>query len=186
MISMCACACGRAIYHKITSVSREDAALWDSEYHRGMAVDKSVIRKVVYSWISDIDSTIDTELMEVRFWALTNRAYVEKTHEDFYAHPRSQCILWEGTANTHQGYPIFTIKGLAIGAHRVAARLGMRHPDLPVMWVVPPRAIPQRMTVDHCRDWGCPPEVLCVNPAHLDICTGGINSGRKRNLNVFT
>lgn len=148
--------------------------------------DKEVIRKVIYSWISDIDSTVETELLEVRFWNLTNRAYVEKTFPDFYASPRAQCIIWEGAANTAQGYPIFTIKGITLGAHRVATRLGLRHPDIPALWAIPPRAIPKGMTVDHCVDFGCPPDKLCVNPAHLDICTGAINSGRTRNLNVFT
>lgn len=150
-----------------------------------MDAGKDVIRKVVYSWISDIDSTVETELMEIRFWALTNRADVEKEFEDFYTNPRSQCILWTGAISTG-GYSMFTIKSIPLAGHRVSTRLGLRHPDMPVLWAVPPRAIPQGMTIDHCREWGCPPDILCVNPAHLDICTQGVNTGRNRNLNVFT
>lgn len=168
-------------------MSREASEDRDIRYITGVytnGVDKSVVRNVVYSWISDIDSPVDSSLMEIRFWALTNRTDVEKRC-DLYSNPRAECILWKGALST-QGYPNFTIKGVMLGGHRVAVRLGLRNPDLPIMWAIPPRAIPKGQTIDHCVDWGCPPDTLCVNPAHLDICSRRGNTQRTRNLNVFT
>jgi hypothetical protein len=121
------------------------------------------VRGAVYAWIADPESTVDTTQMWHRFWSHTPaRQYVET----------DECILWQGAIST-QGYGIFSIKGVLLGAHRVAYRLAKG-------------AIPSRQTIDHCRRLGCSTDPTCVNPRHLEVISRRGNTARRRDLAVFT
>lgn len=87
--------------------------------------------------------------IEDRFWEK-----VDKTSS------ASGCWLWLGAKEPH-GYGSFNIGNRTNrAAHRVAYLL-----------TVGP--IPSGMTLDHlCRN------TSCVNPAHLDPCTSGVNTSR--------
>lgn len=155
----------------------------------------TAVREAVYDWLEDLNSPVDYSALEKRFWAKTDfGVWVQK--QDW-----ESCILWEGFANG-QGYPIFTIKGALLYAHRVAARLGLEwkgecpeaayvrlgivSKDQMFNLEVEPISVPRDMTIDHDRKKGCSTNPLCVYPAHLSVVPRGINAGRKRDLNVFT
>lgn len=69
------------------------------------------------------------------------------------------CWFWTGAINGH-GYGHIKIDGRMLGAHRVSYELAGR-------------SIPEGLTLDHlCR------VRHCVNPAHLEPVTRGVNSLR--------
>jgi hypothetical protein len=127
------------------------------------------VRAAIYEWIANINSPVDTDSMYVRFQALVDKGSVDK---------ESLCELWGGSLNMAD-YPIFTIKGVAVYAHRIAVRLGDRDKD------IAPRAIPYGMTVDHVKNSGCKYR-YCVNREHLEVVTQSTNAKRIRDLNTFT
>lgn len=142
----------------------------------------------IRQWIEDIDSEVNVTAMHTRFWSLTEK----DAWEDRYALVTNSfvpCLMWTGGVDM-QGYPIFTIKGIRVYAHRVAVRLGLYDPygggRTGGDWRIRPRAILPGMTVDHDRDKGCSGDYRCVYPGHLSIVTRGANSERKRDLTVFT
>lgn len=87
------------------------------------------------------------------------------------------CLRWNGSLNV-KGYPIFTIKGMPLYAHRVAVRIGLDD-------IAQPRAVPSDMTVDHVRERGCTFRD-CVLPMHLEVVTLSANVKRVRDMSVFT
>ena len=124
------------------------------------------LRDAVVAWLADLDSPVDYTQLSQRFWALTNLGEVEDVE--------SQCITW---LNSNAKYPIFTIKGVPQYAHRIAVRIGLG--------TLSPRSVPGGMTVDHVRERGCDGPG-CVNPYHLEVVSQATNSGRNRNMNIFT
>lgn len=74
-----------------------------------------------------------------------------------------ECWLWNGSTNG-RGYGVMNIGKVQYRAHRLAYEV----------WVGP---IPDGLTLDHVKAWGCTSS-LCCNPAHLEPVTAGENSLR--------
>ena len=125
------------------------------------------VRQAIYEWMADLDSPIDHTQLVKRFW--------DKT--DLSSWDGESCLEWKGSVNS-SGYPVFTIKGVAVYGHRIAARIGMDGMSAP-------RSVPSDLVVDHDRERGCTSK-SCVNPLHLDVVTSSVNGKRVRDLNVFT
>jgi hypothetical protein len=121
-----------------------------------MAVTQAV-RDHINQWVyGEVD--VDYTTMTTRFMGKVD---TKGAHE---------CWLWTGA--TSGGYGMFSIKGAMVYAHRVSYRIHIG-------------PIARGLTIDHDREKGCT-STLCCNPAHLSCVTGGVNSSRKRNMNVFT
>jgi len=142
----------------------------------------------IHAWIQDIHSEVDVTQMQTRFWGFTEK---DQWEDRCALVPNSfvPCLMWTGGVDM-AGYPIFTIKGIRVYAHRIAVRLGLYDPysedRIGGGWRIPPRAIPKGMTVDHDKDKGCSRDYRCVYPEHLTVVSRGANSEKKRDLSVFT
>jgi hypothetical protein len=90
-----------------------------------------------------------TMTLEARFWAK-----VAKT---------PTCWLWTASKTTH-GYGRFKVEGRNALAHRVAYELEIG-------------SIPDGLQLDHVATRGCTNR-NCVNPAHLEPVTPGVNVRR--------
>jgi hypothetical protein len=85
------------------------------------------------------------------------------------------CWLWEG-AKTKAGYGVFSICGVAKGAHRVS--YAMANPGIDVLTM---QSEPLKATyVLHSCD-----NPSCVNPAHLRLGSAGDNTGDAKSRNRF-
>ena len=74
-----------------------------------------------------------------------------------------KCWLWIASSGSH-GYGQFRIGRRIVLAHRVAYELLVD-------------SIPEGMTIDHVKAWGCTSQ-LCVNPNHLEVVSQGVNTLR--------
>lgn len=78
------------------------------------------------------------------------------------------CVLWTSKSIGGAGYPIFTVGGELVGAHRFA-------------WSLVNGPIPDGMEIDHVYERGCRSK-LCVNHAHLEPVTHLENMRRRAAL----
>jgi len=95
--------------------------------------------------------------LEQRFWEKVG------PHDD-----PAKCWLWAAATVKSSGvlqYGAFSVDGKMVYAHRLSYEM-YHHVT-----------IPEGMTIDHVKARGCT-STLCVNPYHLEIVTGRINTLR--------
>lgn len=101
---------------------------------------------------------------------LARPSVVERFYEHVTIDDRNKCWPWRGSVDL-DGYGRLTVGGAKFGTPKKTVKAHRFSYELNV------GPIPEGLTLDHVRARGCTTKT-CVNPAHLEPVTFGVNSLR--------